>query len=252
MKRTRVLLLGILSVVVMMSLIAGATVALFTADAANEDNTFTAGTLSISQADKTTWDIKVGNMAPGDSFEKLITVTNTGTLALEFASTNSRVGALFAGPHRAFVELFDGYGDLAPGQSQDVRVRVTLPREANNTYQGATGTVTVTFHAFQTKNLTPAAAATVQTNNNAAGPGGNLYDGYLFQDGSGNTIPLTTGNILAIYEIRPDLTVNYLAPLDNTDPKLWFNNAKPNGTYQYVVVTLTGTRYTTSLTHVGD
>jgi hypothetical protein len=254
MTRSRLMTLSVVSVILVAALVGGATFALFTAQSLNHTNNFTAGTLAIANADKTPWDVMVGNMAPGDVFEKTITVTNTGSLELEFAGTFSRTGAIFAGTNKALVDLLNGYGVLAPGASQDVTVRVTLPLAADNSYQTATGNVTVTFHAFQTRNLTNAVGTFVQTNDNAAN-GSNLYDGYLLNDGA-NTVPLTDGNLLAMYEVRPDGTVNYLVttpdplPPQQPDPKFWLNNAKPNGTYNYVVVTKSGIRYTASIVHV--
>lgn len=67
-----------------------------------------------------------------------------------------------------------------------------------------------------------------------------------------SNVDLTDANVLAMYEIRPDGTVNYLDVGGSTDPKLWFNNAKPNGLYSYVIVTEYGYRYTTSLNHVSN
>lgn len=113
------------------SAVGGATLALFTSTAGSQENDFATGSVEISQADASTWDLNVGDMAPGDSYEKTITVSNTGSLDLGFASTISRSGALFQGSTPAIVELLNGYGTLSPGDTQDVTVRVSLPLGAN-------------------------------------------------------------------------------------------------------------------------
>jgi predicted ribosomally synthesized peptide with SipW-like signal peptide len=253
MNRFKVLFLSLVSLVLVVAVIGGATLALFTASGSNGSNQFAAGTLAISNADLTTWDVNVGNMAPGDSYEKSIRVTNTGSLALEFAGTNTRTGALFGGSTPAVIDLVDAFGSLAPGASKDVTVRVSLPLGAGNSYQMATGSVVVTFHAWQSANLTTGAATAVQTNNNAYNaPRNAYYDGYLFQDSGSNTIPLIEANLLAMYEIRPGSTANYLSAEGSSDPKFWFNNAKPSGTYHYVLVTTSGNRYTATINHISD
>lgn len=253
MTRIKLMLLSALSVVLVAGLIGGATFALFTAQTTNQENTFTAGTLSISNANKTAWHVDVANMAPGDVFEKVITVTNTGSLELEFAGTFARSGAIFQGATPAFVELFSAYGTLAPGATKDVTVRVSLPLGANNSYQTATGSLTITFNAFQTKNLTPAAATWVKTNDNVFNASRNAYyDGYELRDAGNVRIDLIENVLLGMYEIRPDGTVNYLQVSGNADPKFWMNNARPDGAYNYVVVTKSGTRYTATLNHVSN
>lgn len=71
-------------------------------------------------------------------------------------------------------------------------------------------------------------------------------------DSGGNTIPLTDTNLLGLYEIRPNGTVNYLSVDGSADPKFWLNNAKADGLYTYVIVTGSGFRYTGSINHVSD
>lgn len=253
MKRFGMLFLSIVSVVLVAGLIGGATFALFSAQTGNVDNEFAAGTLSISNADLTTWDVNVSNMAPGDVYEKTITVTNTGSLELEFAGTFTRSGALFQGAAQGIVELFNGYGVLAPGASKNVTVRVSLPLTAGNSYQSATGTVTVLFNAFQTKNLTNASATFVKTNDNAYNPSRNAYyDGYVLKDANNVQIDLIENVLLGIYEIRPNGSVMYLEVVGNSDPKYWHNNAKPDGTYNYVIVTKGGIRYMATINHVSN
>lgn len=253
MSRLRIMLLGVVSIVLMASVIGGATLALFTSSAASQENDFVTGNVEISQADATTWDANVGNMAPGDSYTKDIIVTNTGSLDLEFASAYATSGDLFSGIDRARVRLLNGFGTLAPGASQVVTVEVSLPLTAPDSYENTTGDLDVTFHAFQTKNVTVATATAVQTNDNAYNATFDLYfDGYEIRDAANNLIPLTDTNLLGMYMIQPDGTSVYLEADGSTDPKFWFNNAKPDGLYNLVIVTKSGTRYTASINHVSN
>jgi|GEM_PF-796317 len=245
MKRFRLMFLSIVSVVLVATLIGGATFALFTANTSNANNTFTAGTVKISNANKTTWSANFDNMAPGDTVTKTITITNTGSLELEFAGRiESRTGDLFQGANKATVALTNGYGTLASGAEQDVTVSVTLPLAAGEEYEGDTGNLTLVFYAWQTKNLVDKNGQAVLINRNDA-----VYDKVEFKTDLGVQIHLGALNLVGVYMIYPDGTSNHSRIVGDTDPYMWFDSSRPAGTYTFVVVMADGTRYTINHIH---
>lgn len=159
--------LSLMSVALVSALVGGATFAIFTDTASNPENTFTAGTVDINSEITTNWSANANNMAPGDTKEAVITVKNAGSLELRYDVSQSTSGALFGGATPATVAYersTDGGatwtafipGDnnfvMAAGASNLIKVKVTLPSAADNSYQGATGSLTVTFSAEQTAN----------------------------------------------------------------------------------------------------
>ncbi|MBS4007218.1 MAG: SipW-dependent-type signal peptide-containing protein [Clostridium sp.] len=136
------------------ALVGGATMAIFTDEAVNEGNTFTAGTIDINTVGATTLPLAAGNMAPGDTVTGSFTVENDGTLELRFDVSAEGSGALFLGDTPATVGGLEDDQDvvLEPGESAIVSFTVELPIGANNDYQGATGTVDFTIEAEQTAN----------------------------------------------------------------------------------------------------
>jgi len=135
------------------ALVGGATMALFTDQDTNEGNVFTAGTVDI-EAGETSVIIGAGNMAPGDTVTGSFTVTNIGTLELRYDVSSSVSGALFGGATPALVGALgdDQNVVLAPGASATVTFTVHLPLGADNSYQGAAGSVNFTIAAEQTAN----------------------------------------------------------------------------------------------------
>lgn len=135
------------------ALVGGATMAIFTDEATNDGNTFTAGTV-IVDAGVTTLPAAAGNMAPGDTVTGSFTVTNDGTLELRFDVSAEGSGDLFGGETPAEVGGLDDDQDvvLEPGEEATVTFTVHLPIEADNEYQGDDGTVNFTISAEQTAN----------------------------------------------------------------------------------------------------
>lgn len=136
------------------ALVGGATMAIFTDEAVNEGNTFTAGEIDINTVGATTLPLAAGNMAPGDTITGSFIVQNDGSLDLRFDVSAEGSGDLFDGDTPATV---GGLGDdqdveLEPGESATVYFTVNLPLEAGNEYQNATGTVDFTIEAEQTAN----------------------------------------------------------------------------------------------------
>ncbi|WP_066315650.1 TasA family protein [Bacillus sp. FJAT-29814] len=149
------------------ALIGGGTFALFTNEATNAGNTFTAGKVIISDAtggaalSTTSF---ISNLAPGDTENATVTVKNDGNLdawvKIEGVTTNkddianNGVGDLFEGAnplqitHQATPVL------IPHGESRTLTVGYNFPREAGNEYQGDTGSVTFNLKAVQSRNNT--------------------------------------------------------------------------------------------------
>jgi spore coat-associated protein N len=136
--------------------ISGGTFALFTSSASNTGNTFTAGTLTI--ADVTggaafATSTHIGNLAPGDSDSKTLTINNTGSLhAWVKIDSATKTGDLFGGTHPVNV-TYDTAPVLIPaGGSYTFNVGYNFSIDAGNEYQGDTGSVTFNVVAVQSKN----------------------------------------------------------------------------------------------------
>ncbi|GIP40117.1 hypothetical protein J31TS4_33970 [Paenibacillus sp. J31TS4] len=144
------------------TLLAGGSFALFTSSATNEGNTFTSGTVIIT--DKTvgslvSQDVNFNNLAPGDTKVLTMTVKNEGTLEewvrIDSAATiASKTGALFAGATPVSLTLDPKVVKLAPGETTTFDVTYLFPLAADNTYQNATGSFKVIVNAVQARNNT--------------------------------------------------------------------------------------------------
>jgi len=148
-------------VIGLVATLAGAGVyAVFTDTATNTGNEFTAGTLAIGLETKS-WSTGFDNMKPGDTVTFTITVRNDGSLPLDYTITTVLTGELitlgsnpcgvsairvdtaaYTPPETLSVE---GGGDW----KDTVNIDITMPSAAGNTYQGKSGTLTVTFDATQ-------------------------------------------------------------------------------------------------------
>lgn len=153
------ILLSLATVGVLSALITGSTLALFTADPKSQSNTFSAGTVTLGSIAVAECDAK--NLAPGDSHTCTVEVKYTGSLEAFIGVQVSKSGDLFAGSKPATVELSGGQdwhkgyyllGKYADNGKASVTATVRFPAEAGNGYQGAKGTVTLTFVAVQAKN----------------------------------------------------------------------------------------------------
>ncbi|QQE74838.1 SipW-dependent-type signal peptide-containing protein [Brevibacillus composti] len=153
------------------ALIGGGTFALFSDTAANEGNTFTAGTLTIEDVTGGAafdYTVYFDNLAPGDSENEQLTIRNTGSLdawvAIDTDNTTT-TGALFEGDTPLTLTL-DGDTVLIPaGGEATFDVSYNFPLEAGNEYQEATGTASIAIKAVQARN-----------NTNAAGDGPTAWD----------------------------------------------------------------------------
>ena len=162
------------------------TLALFTDQETNSANTFTAGTVDISQS-PTSALVTYSNMAPGDSTVQALVLTNSGSLELRYAISTSATnadslglaaqlqltvraktssacsaedGTVLYGPAAlssgaigdATTGSQSGDRSLAAAASETLCFKVELPVASGNTYQGATTTATFTINAEQTRN----------------------------------------------------------------------------------------------------
>jgi spore coat-associated protein N len=162
----------------------GSSAAYFSDERAVTDNELATGTLELN-ASPASAVIGLSNMAPGDTASGSLVLSNSGTLALRYAMT-STAGNADGKNLRDQLQLtvrtlgsgcgaFDGSqlysgatstaafgnpaagaqgGDrmLAPGGSETLCLRATLPAGTGDAYQNAATSVTFTFSAEQTAN----------------------------------------------------------------------------------------------------
>ena len=181
------LLVGVMSGLLMVGV-----TAIFTDQATNPSNAFTAGTLDLNISPVTAM-FTVNPMAPGDVVYNGLQVSNGGTLAQRYAMTTTPDGGSIldeqldltidvvtgAGPDTFWYTSDDtgvttiygpdgvlsaaavgspaqgaqaGDRNLAAGGSERLRYKVTLPLSTGNVYQGLTATVAFVFDAEQTAN----------------------------------------------------------------------------------------------------
>lgn len=153
------ILMSLATVGALSALITGASFALFTAQAENQNNTFTAGTVKLGEV--TTFDcgIETDNLAPGDSGTCEVSVTYSGSLEAFIGVEHSASGALFKGS-TPMTYTINGSGDsgtILLGKAKDgdpttATVAYTFPLEAGNSYQGKSGTISLKFKAVQVRN----------------------------------------------------------------------------------------------------
>jgi len=149
MSKSRVLI-SVLAIALAIALVGGATAALFSSTTESGENSFQAGTLVVEVGEEIYEAEGALNMAPGTCIEGSFMVENDGTLPLQFTVTPNPSGDLFGGTTPAVVSIIEnGSGVLQPGENLTVSYRVCLPREADDTYQGATGTLSFTVDGNQ-------------------------------------------------------------------------------------------------------
>lgn len=146
------------------TLIGAGTSALFTSSTSNQGNTFTAGTVVVT--DKTggtlaSQEVNFGNLAPGDHNSLKMAVKNEGTLdewvKIDRASTDqTKAGELFSGSTPIGLSYSDEVILLHPGETHKFTVDYNFPSTADNSYQGKTGSFNVVVDAVQDRNNTNA------------------------------------------------------------------------------------------------
>ncbi|MCR4430422.1 MAG: CalY family protein [Tepidanaerobacteraceae bacterium] len=142
------------------------TFAYFTSQATSQNNTFTAGTLTIDSPGQLTASLAVGNIYPGWTTSKTITVHNSGSLDFKYRISVQPLAGnmLYDGATPLQVSINGGaytninslgyveLGNIAAGQDGTFTIAFKLPEAADNSYQGASGTFTFVFDATQTSN----------------------------------------------------------------------------------------------------
>ncbi|MFZ5645750.1 MAG: TasA family protein [Bacillota bacterium] len=160
--KTRLALNVILTVLIIAFISFGATFALFSDTTVNSANSFSAGTLVIDsvtpQGTVFSTDMQYANLAPGDTGEGTLTVVNNGTLdALVNISgfiydTETNPASLFAGTSPLALSETNGTVPIPAGGTADFVINYNFPVNADNTYQGRTGTATINVYAVQARN----------------------------------------------------------------------------------------------------
>jgi spore coat-associated protein N len=141
--------------------ISGGTFALFTAEATNTGNTFSAGTLTLedlSGGPIASQAVNFDNLAPGDNGTVTMTVKNNGSLdawvKIDDVSTNaSKTGGLFDAGGLTLTLDADVVKVPAGGQTT-FDVDYDFPLSADNSFQGDTGSFNVVVQAVQARNNT--------------------------------------------------------------------------------------------------
>ena len=144
------------------ALVSGGTLALFNATTTNEGNTFTVGTLvitDITNGELTSQEVNFGNLAPGDSKTLTMTVRNDGNLdewvRVDTAASDASIeGSLFEGNTPLTLTYSPDVIKLAPGETHDFKIDYQFPLEADNTYEEASGSFKVVVDAVQARNNT--------------------------------------------------------------------------------------------------
>lgn len=163
--------LSLLAVGVISLIVSAASFALFTAQTTNENNTFTAGTVTIGNL--TGCGNTINNIAPGDSGTFNCQVTYTGNLDawLGLSTTsggdlmtcdgaNSLQVAITSGAQSFGTNAADqviGAAPVSNGTTKTFTVNWNLPLAAGNSCQGDTANVALQVKAVQSKNNTNAA-----------------------------------------------------------------------------------------------
>ncbi|MGZ4113345.1 MAG: TasA family protein [Tumebacillaceae bacterium] len=147
------------------ALIGGSSFALFTSSTTNNGNTFTAGTVvvkDITGGSISSQEVNFSNLAPGDHKTLNLTVKNDGSLDEWVringkASDNSKTGAIFDANSGVTLNYHtDDVVKLAPGDTHVFKIDYNFPKDADNSYQGTTGSFNVVVDAVQARNNTNA------------------------------------------------------------------------------------------------
>jgi spore coat-associated protein N len=146
------------------ALVGAGSFALFTAETANTNNNFTAGTLTledISGGPIASQAINFSNLAPGDNGTVTMTVKNNGTLDAwvrinQAASNATKRGDLFSGATPLQLGWDNDVVLVPAGGTTTFDVTYLFPLAADNSYQGDTGSFNVVVQAVQARNNTNA------------------------------------------------------------------------------------------------
>jgi predicted ribosomally synthesized peptide with SipW-like signal peptide len=161
-KMKKSLVVAFLLTIVGALLIGGATMAWFTSEDTNEDNSFAAGTLEIS-LDKENGQkyFDISNIQPGDHGSTELTVSNVGSLALNYNFGLTEEGGLFEGKNPLKIVItdrgnkpidLDAGHNLKPNSQETYTISWSMPQEAGNSYQAQSGRLGIGVYAEQVVN----------------------------------------------------------------------------------------------------
>ncbi len=158
-------------------LIGGGTYALFTAEAKNEENTFSTGSLIIETVDASGTTIEspvfdVTNVLPGETDadhggKRVITIHNKGTADAwvrvskidsgdhsEHGLVDGKYNDLFDGPFMLVIDYDDSPVLVKAGEKAPFEFGFTFPEDAGNEYQDLPAQFSIVFQAVQAKHNT--------------------------------------------------------------------------------------------------
>lgn len=230
------------------SLIIGATLAVFTSSSTNSMNYFTTGKVEISldKPDGVKY-FDVDNIAPGDSNFANVVVSNIGSVEVACSVRLITTGKLTEGNYPLQVSIYDSIGNeiipnntyinLQAGKSENLKVVWLFPLNAGNDYQNGTALITILINAennaYQIVNL---------TNQEGNGLLGKYYDTITFSNlklkridstinfnwGTGSTtaeIPADYFGIEWVGQIKAEYSEKYTFYTVTDDGiRLWVNN----------------------------
>ncbi len=159
--------MSLLAIGVISLIVSAATFALFTAQTANNNNTFSAGTVTLGAVAGCS--NTINNIAPGDSGSFNCVVTYTGSLAAWVGYTATMGGDLttcdgggrFTAPGLNLGAIPAVLGGVANnGDTRTVTVNWNFALAAGNDCQGDSGAIGITFYAVQSANNTTGAGPT--------------------------------------------------------------------------------------------
>jgi hypothetical protein len=156
-KRSGLLLSAVVGVGAIAALSIGASFSLFSATATGNSQNFVAGTVSLYNPVTETCSTNVGSMEPGDTATCNFQVGYNGKLVAYIGSEASATGPLANALSFTINGTTQGstpvlIGNSYAGGPYTATVAYTLSSSADNSYQGATAAVTVTFYAVQCSN----------------------------------------------------------------------------------------------------
>lgn len=150
--------------------------ALFTDQQDIGTGTYTSAALSLEVAKPAGVDLHVSNLVPGDTVDRELIISNSGTVPFTYTLHLDAPAApaptlLWTGANGLQFQVIDDgqnqpVGTLAPalsldssnpislgqlnaGQNETIRIRITLPTAADNTYQNLEQSLTLVFYAQQ-------------------------------------------------------------------------------------------------------
>jgi predicted ribosomally synthesized peptide with SipW-like signal peptide len=156
------ILFGVIAIVALVAIVAGATYAVFTHNVQSDVQTFASGTVDIQVNGEdyifdTTLDMDT--MEAGDWSSQPITITNVGTLPVKwelYVDWGYDLNDIFhcdgANSMNVKASQYTG-GPLAQHGQDTVTLTAQLPLAAGNSCQGKTGQIRVSVHAVQDSNL---------------------------------------------------------------------------------------------------